>query len=257
MRRSEWPQTTRIPLEFEFEVPDSPPSQNNAKNPNSPLKCTELDEMRICPGSAASDSAGCLSTESLQGGGLPPGASEKIIGLLSDCAIAADVSAYMQNPTTLDVRLEHVKARVQFDDPSGLPLPMFPRNKDNVLGTIDTDYAGALIKGRQLVHLPVTLVPAKDDDARPIEVCMRAGWNYFISSLITLDLLDVSVTLRLQNFRLSVRFDKRGIGIERVPEELKVQCVDYLASIQLTPLPLGPADGQRKRIAQWNESAWQ
>ena len=69
-----------------------------------------------------------------------------------------------------------------------------------------------------------------------------------MNSLIVLDMMQASVTLRLQEFPITVRFNKRGIPIERVPAELKVKCIDYLASLQLKPNALGAADRSRKRV---------
>ena len=114
--------------------------------------------MRICPGHAMEDADGCVTTDAVMGGGV----ESKILNLVQKCAIAADVSAFMQNPTTLDVRLDRVFSVVQFDDTSGVPLLGYDKNTDNILGTVNTDYKGALIKGRELVRLPVALIPVPD-----------------------------------------------------------------------------------------------
>ena len=216
------------------------PPGGSTMSVEGPLKCTELDDMQVCP-NVDSPIDKCISTTKQMGAPSP----DTLVALLDSCVIAADVSVFLANPTPLAIRIDQVLATVQFDDTAGvnlLGIINYPPNVDNLLGTVRKDYFGALVDGNDLVRLPVRLDAVTDGDAKQIEVCIRAGYDYFFDKFIILDMLNGRVSLRLQNFPINVHFVKRGIGIRNIPKEEKVLCVDFLAQNSLELSPLGAGD---------------
>jgi hypothetical protein len=171
--KGEWGPSRAIPLELLFDMPPGPNPAEMGKDPNQPIKCTELESLRICPAPGSADTE-CLNLEQIREGGV---STTAISGLLDSCSIAIDLGLYLGNPTTLDIRVDTAKLKIMFDDNEGVPA-LFSPKKAVQLGFIDNDYKGASIQGQEVIRFPINVLAVKgDDDTASHEMCVRAGWN--------------------------------------------------------------------------------
>jgi hypothetical protein len=239
IKKAEWGASGTIPIELLFDMPPGPdPTANVGKDPNNPLKCTELEALRICPKADAPETE-CLNLEQLKMGGVT---ATGIAGLLSGCSISVDLAIFLTNPTTLDFRIDEVDLKVQFDDKIGFPVLSFDPRDNNTLGIVDIPFKGAQVSALNTVRIPITLLPTVDATSGSHEMCIRAGWNMVSNGKILIDLTQGFASVRLDKFPLKVPLEKKGIPAENVPKNLRVKCIDYLANINVAVEPLGKPD---------------
>jgi hypothetical protein len=237
--KAEWGASRAIPLELLFDMPPGPNPAEMGKDPNQPIKCTELESLRICPAPGSMDTE-CLNLEQLREGGVSPSA---LGGLLDSCSLAIDLGLYLGNPTTLDIRVDTAKLKITFDDNEGVPFPFsYDPKKQNLLGLIDSDYKGAAIQGQDVIRFPINVLAVKGTDTESHEMCVRAGWNMVTKGKLFVDLVDGEINVRLDKFPLKVKVEKKGIPVENIPKNLRVKCVDYLANLNIAVDMIGPGD---------------